>query len=151
MYVDDTDLLYTVKSPTATDEELIEQVQHSTTDWAVLGQAMGECLKPEKCRVYFQTYKFVRGKAQMKRLEELPTPIDHVVMDDKGTLTPTHIRIPQLDGSATQIPTLDIAELAKGLRVYFNVVGDGTDHLSNIWEKCMTWIVDKLGKKPLHT
>ena len=37
-----------------------------------------------------------------------------------------------------------------GLGVYFNVVGDGADHLSNMLEKGMMWI-DKLGTKPLST
>ena len=86
----------------------------------------------------------------MKRLMELPTPIGHVVIDDEETLTPAHIRILQPDGSTTLIPTLEIMESAKGSGVYFNVVGDGTDHLSNMREKGMTWI-DKLCTKPLPT
>ena len=52
----------------------------------------------------------------MKRSNELPTPVCHVVIYDEGTLAPTHIRIPQLDGSTALIPTLDITELANGLR-----------------------------------
>ena len=84
----------------------------------------------------------------MKRLKELPPPICHVIIDDEGTLAPAHIRIPQPDGSMALIPTLDITELLKGLGIYFNVVGDGTDQLSNMQEKGMTWI-DILGTKPL--
>ena len=46
---------------------------------------------------------------------------------------------------------LDITELAKGLGFYFNVLGNGTsNHLSNMWEKGMTWI-DKLGTEPFPT
>ena len=52
----------------------------------------------------------------MKILKELPTLICNDVIDDKGTLAPAHIRIPQLDGSTALIPTLDITELANGLR-----------------------------------
>ena len=62
MYVDDTDPLHTAKSSTACDKELMEQVQGAMTDWTMLGQVTGNCLKPDKCRVYFQTYKFVRGR-----------------------------------------------------------------------------------------
>ena len=61
MYVNDTDLLHKEKYPTAWNEELIEQVWDATMDWTMLGQAKGGCLKLEKYRVYFQTYKFVRG------------------------------------------------------------------------------------------
>ena len=57
---------------------------------------------------------------------------------------------PQEDGSTALIPTLDIKESTKGLGVYFNVVGDGIDHLSNIREKGMTWI-DKMCTKPWPT
>ena len=98
----------------ACDAELIEQVQDATTDWTMLGQATGGCLKPEKCWVYFQTHKFERGKVQMKRLKELPTLICHVLIDDEGTLAPAHLRIPQPDGSTALIQMLDITESAKG-------------------------------------
>ena len=66
MYVDDINLLYVASSATASDSELIEQVQEGTTDWGMLTQATGGILKPEKCRVYFLAYQFVEGKARLK-------------------------------------------------------------------------------------
>ena len=41
MYVDDTDLLHVASSATASDGELIEQVQEGTTDWGMLAKATG--------------------------------------------------------------------------------------------------------------
>ena len=115
-----------------------------------VGPSNRQLLEARKCRVYFQRYKFVRGKPQMKRMEELPTPIGQVVIYYEGTRAPAHIRIPQPDGSTALIPTLKITESAKGLGVYFNVVGGGTDHLSHIQEKGMMRI-DKLDPKLLPT
>ena len=48
LYVDDTDLLHWADSPHTDDEELIEQVQNSTDDFANLAQASGGALKPPK-------------------------------------------------------------------------------------------------------
>ena len=41
MYVDNIDLLHVVSSATASDSELIKQVQEGTTDWDILAQATG--------------------------------------------------------------------------------------------------------------
>ena len=119
-------------------------------DWTVLDQATGGCLKPDKCQVYFQTYKFVQEELKMTKLKELFPPICPVVINVEGMLAPAHIRIPQPDGSTTLIPTLDIDESAKSVGVYFNVMGGGTNNLSNMREKGMMWI-NKLGTKLLTT
>ena len=48
IYVDDTDLLHMAESLMVCNDELTEQVQGATTDYTMLGQATGGCLKPEK-------------------------------------------------------------------------------------------------------
>ena len=61
MYVDDTDLLHWPPSTITDPKELIQYVQHATTDYGKLAQASGGILKAGKCSVYFMDYKFVRG------------------------------------------------------------------------------------------
>ena len=65
-YVDDTDLLHLAPSVNTTDRELFVQVQAATTDWGHIAQASGGALKPEKCYVYFLSYRFINGKVRLK-------------------------------------------------------------------------------------
>ena len=93
MYVDDTNLLHQTKSESASDEELIKHTQVATTDWCMLGQATGGKLKAEKCGVYFMTYKFVSGKARLKKVKDLPEPLGWITRKD-GTEALAHLLIP---------------------------------------------------------
>jgi len=147
MYVDDTDLLHLASSPETTDEELISQAQHQVIDWGMLVQATGGILKQKKCGAYFMAYKFVNGVAKMKKRSELPPPIAKVKMKDKSE-APAHILIPQPDGIAVPIATLDIDQSAEMLGVFFNPLGDGLDHITAMREKGYTWH-DRLKTRPL--
>ena len=74
MYVDDTDLLLWPGSFIAEVEELIAYIQCVTTDWGSLAQASGGLLKDNKCSLYLLFYNFIRGRARMKQLQDLPEP-----------------------------------------------------------------------------
>ena len=102
MYVDDMDLLHWANSQVTDDEELVEQVQTTTNDFAQLAQALGGALKPEKIFVYFLTYQTVRGHTKLKPLSKLPEHRALVEVKQKdGTvrLAPSHISIPQPNGA----------------------------------------------------
>ena len=67
-------------------------------------QAIGAILKPEKSSVYFMFYKFVNGRARLKKRSEFPPAIAEVTTKD-GKTAPAHITIPQPDGSKVPIKT----------------------------------------------
>ena len=94
MYVDDTDLLHWVPSPTTSSTELVEQAQAATNDWGSLGQATDGALKPEKCFLYLLNYAFDNGRARLETLRHLPTPGFSVEVKDKGP-QPAHSTVPQ--------------------------------------------------------
>jgi hypothetical protein len=106
MYVDDTDLLHWPSSNVTDPKELIEYVQHATTDWGKLSQASGGILKAGKCSVYFLDYKFVSGRARMKSLGDLPKPTGLIKLN--GKLLPSHISILQPDGPDARIVTHNV-------------------------------------------
>jgi len=152
MYVDDTDLLHWADSPVTEDEELVEQVQAATNDFAHLAQASGGALKPEKCFVYFLAYHTVRGQTKLKTLSQLPDPVALVEVKQKDgsvKLAPSHISIPQPNGAPVYIPTMDVSEATKMLGVLFAPIGNGIPHIEMMREKGLDW-VDKLKTRPLH-
>ncbi len=74
MYVDDTDLLHWPGTAMIDAEELISEVQRAATDYGTLAIASGGIVKEKKCSVYLLDYKWVRGRARMKLLTNLPAP-----------------------------------------------------------------------------
>ena len=93
MFMDDTDLLHWASSPDTSDEDFIKKVQAASDDYGTISQATGAILKPEKSSVYFMFYKFVNGRARLKKLSEFPPAIAEVTTKDGGT-APAHITIP---------------------------------------------------------
>ena len=150
LYVDDTDLLHRAVSPTTTDTALIKQVQEATFDWGLLSQATGGAMKQPKCFVYFLTYQFSRGRARMKRRRQLPQPQCMVEIEEKGKKrqVPSHISIPQPDGSTAPIPTRDVTEATEMLGVFFKPLGDSLDHIKEMCAKGYEW-ADRLDLRPL--
>lgn len=151
MYVDDTDILHWAESQTTTDDELVAQVQQAQNDWGLLSQATGGILKPEKCSNYFLCYRFINGRARLKSLRQLPEPTDEVLVKNKdgsSYLAPSHITIPQPDGSSVPIATHDVSHASKMLGVHFAPIGDGTTHVKALCAKGSDW-VDNLKTKPL--
>lgn len=97
MYVDNTDLLHLGNDRHMDDEELIEQVQQSTTDFGMLAQAGGGAFKPEKCSVYLMCYEKITGKKRLKSLKKHPDPSSYVNVkqaDGSFAMEPSHIKIP---------------------------------------------------------
>ncbi len=62
IYVDDTNLLHWPPSSATDPEELVEHIQHATTDYGRLAIASGGILKEKKCSVYFMDYINVSGR-----------------------------------------------------------------------------------------
>ena len=146
MYVDDTDLLHWPDSPSCEPEELVQHVQRSTTDYGLLAQASGGILKPTKCSVYFLAYKFVRGRARLMSLQDLPAPSARVTEGNQEY--PSHITIPQPDGSVAPIVTHDVTTASKMLGVHFSPSGNSADHVEYIVQKGLDWL-DCMRTKPL--
>ena len=149
MYVDNTDLLHWTPSLTTTAAELVNQVQAATTDWGMLTQATGGALKPEKCFLYLFHYNFEKGRAKMKTLRQLPRPLTHVVLAT-GPPQPSHITVPQPNGDAASIPTIDCKTDMEMLGIFFAPASDGTAHIQQMCKKGFTW-ADRLKAKPLPT
>ena len=147
MYVDDTNWLHLGKSIRMSDDNLVSQVQRATTDAGMLSQATGGALKQEKCSAHIMCWRFPNGQPRLKRIDELPRPCAQVEQKD-GTMAPAHLMIPQPDGPALPIATLDVSVASKMLGVHFAPVGDGTTHVEAMRGKGMDW-VDKLKTKPL--
>jgi hypothetical protein len=105
IYVDDTDLIHTSPSVTASPAELIANFQKSTNVWGGLAIATGASLKPEKCFAYFMVYKFLAGRATLGSIRTLPTSSAPIPQIDSLPL-PSHLTVPLPDGSTAPIPTL---------------------------------------------
>ncbi len=118
MYVDDTDLIHWGDSAHMEDEALIEKVQVATNDFGLLAQASGGALKPKKFFVYFMCYHMVNNKTKLKLLKKLPKPTATVkvkLKDGSEGLEPSHISLPQPDGSRAPIPTKEVSEATEML------------------------------------
>ena len=98
---------------------------------------------------YLMCWRFVRRQPQLKRIDEVPSPIARVERKD-GTIAPAHLTIPQPDGPALPITTLDVLTVSKMLGVHFAPVGDGTAHVEAMRGKGMDW-VDKMKTQALLT
>ena len=146
MYVDDTDLLHWPESPAADTEELIHHVQEATMDYGRLAQASGGILKENKCSVYFLAYKYPGGRARMRSLHDLPAPTAYVLDGEKAF--PSHIYIPQPDGSESPIITHEVTTASKMLGVHFSPAGNSLTHVSHMVQKGLDW-VDCLRTKPV--
>ena len=111
-----TDLLHWAHSVYDTNADFIAQCQQSTTDWGLLTLATGGALKQSKCSIYSMLYKFVNGRAKLKRLRGLPTPSSKLTLEnEKAALS--HINIPQPDGSTCAIQTLNVTDSSKMLGI----------------------------------
>ncbi len=65
----------------------------------------------------FLDYKFIRGRAGMKSLQDLLAPRLYISKGD--TMYPAHIIIPQPDGTEMPIKTHDVTTASKMLGVLF--------------------------------
>jgi len=148
MYVDDTDLLHWAGSPTTTTRELILEVQRATNEWGLLVQATGGALKPIKCSIYLITYRFVHGRARMNQNTHLPLPGSYIPQDE-GPSAPSHITIPQPNGTQVPIPTRDVTVASEMLGIFFAPLGKGTEHIKAMCKKGFQW-ADRLSSRPLR-
>ena len=147
MYVEDTDSLHWAPTPTTSDEELIERVQKADNNWGQLSQESGGILKLEKCSLYLLSYKFVRGRARLKSLADLPL-VQAEVLTKEGERVPAHITVPQLDGTKAFIQTHEVTDASKMLGLHFAPCGNLTAHIEKMRQKGLEW-ADCLTAKPL--
>ena len=103
LFIDDTNLIMRVETPTTTLEEFIEYVQQALTDWAGLVMASGGSLKQSKSVGVIRTFNYASGRARLNKVRALPAE----------TLT-----IPQRTGGDVTIPMLDVDVAKKTLGVW---------------------------------
>ena len=93
------------------------------------------------------SYKFVRGKARLKKVKELPPPLG-VVQQKDGTLAPAQFYVPTPPAGRALIPTLEVTEESEMLGTFYASASDGTRHLTEMRGKGFEW-ADRLTTRPL--
>ena len=117
LYVDDTDLLHMSRTERVSKAEFVAQVQRAIYYWAKLLQATGGSLKPEKCYWYLLSYKFVRGVACLKTIQDIK----------QYTLL-----IPQPNGDEVPIALKSPNAASEVLGIWMSPTEDGTRHLQHM-------------------
>ncbi len=85
--------------------------------------------------------KRVNSKTKLKLLKKLPKPTAMVkvkLKDGSEGLEPSHISLPQPDGSQAPIPTKEVSEATEILGVLFAMVGNGLPHMEMMKDKGLT-------------
>jgi hypothetical protein len=118
----------------------------ATTDYGQLAQASSGILKAKKCSMYFLDYKFIRGCARMKSLQDLLAPRLYISKGD--AMYPSNIIIPQLDGVEMPIIIHNATTALKMLGVHFSPAGNSPMHVEHMVQKGLDW-VDYLCTKPV--
>ncbi len=95
---------------------------------------------------FFFDYEFVRGRAKMKSLHDLPPPRVYVM--DKGCIYPLHIIIPQPDSPDAPIETNNVTNVSKMLDVHISLARNLSMHVERMVQKGIDW-VDCLHTKPV--
>jgi hypothetical protein len=131
IYIDDTNMIHTTPSVTATAQELISHTQEATNTWGGLAIATGAALKPEKCFAYILNYKFINGRAVMGSTRSLPTPSAMIPQND-GTSLPSHLTVPLPDGSCAPIPTIPNTTTSLTLGIWQSPASRGTKHVKEM-------------------
>ena len=93
-------------------------------------------------------YKFVKGRARLQELKDLPEAGYEVELPD-GTLAAAYILIPQSDGTEVPIVTHTVAVASKMLGLIFAPVGGSSAHVDAMVGKGMDW-ADRLTTRPLQ-
>jgi hypothetical protein len=99
------------------NEEFLQLLQSATNDWAGLVHVTGGLLKPQKCFWYMLGWVWMKGKARLKTLYELPQ---------------NSLYIPQLDDTRVSIHLKAISDPEKKLGVYICPLGDFSCHAAQI-------------------
>ena len=124
IFVDDSELLHRALSQSTTVEDFMHIVQRAINDWGGIGHAIGGTLKPSKCHGQVVAFKFKRGKAEYKKVKELPS---------------TSLTIPKPDGSCATIPLKEVDEAVETLGVFTCPSGDFSAQLKKIKGKGLDW------------
>ena len=98
-------------------------------DYGLLAQTSGGILMEAKCSVYFLDYKYVRVRAVLKSLADLPAPTSYITEDD--LLKTSHICISQPIGPPVPIVTHDVNTASKMLGVHFSPAGNSAVHMEH--------------------
>ena len=71
MYVDDTDLLHWAPKARTNDKDLIKQIQRDVNLWGEIVQSTGAVVNALKSSLFLLSYKWSRGRAQLKTVKNL--------------------------------------------------------------------------------
>jgi hypothetical protein len=135
LYVDDTDLLHKPAQRPVAEIEIVKYTQQATHYWAKLLQATGGNLKTTKCYWYLLSYKFVKGTASLKTLQDLP----------RYTLT-----IPQTDGGNIAIKLKDAHTASQVLGIWSSPSSTDNKHLDYMVQKGQEW-TNRMKRSTLDT
>ena len=124
LYVDDTDLLLCADSPTMSERAFFEKIQRSVTAWAKIVLATGGSLKASKCHASVASFKFVQGKARMKKKSALPS---------------IPITIAATDGTQKTIELIEPTASKKTLGVLTNLANVSKSQLKYIRDLGLGW------------
>ena len=106
LFVDDTDQFHLSKDDQSKDK-FIRQVQAAITFWGMIVLATGGYLKQSKCQVCPVQFRFINGRAIVK----------------KPRFMPNHqFSIPQKVGTTVTIPTVDPWSATKSLGLMYDVM-----------------------------
>ena len=108
-FVYDTNLLIRAQHENTSNTESMFDIQQKNYDWAMLVMETGGELKPKKCDVSINLYKFVDGKARLKTKAKLPN---------------IPILVPQKHGCSAIINVLEPTHSSKTLGLWTNKAGE---------------------------
>ena len=73
LYVDDTELLLSVKNIMDSDEEFVKLIQRAGMDWGLFVQATGGLLSMKKCYVSINSFKLSEAGQSSSKQENHPS------------------------------------------------------------------------------
>ena len=123
LFVDDTDQFHLAKD-NQSEDNFVRQVQAAITFWGMIVLATGGYLKQSKCQVYPVLFRFIHGRAIVK----------------KPRFMPNHqFTIPQKGGMTVTILTVDQWSATKSLGVMYNVMNICKHQVQFISDKGIVW------------
>ena len=103
LFVNDTGLLMRAVSTSTTDRKFWTSIQKALDNWAGIVMVTGGSVKPKKCQVSVNLWRFERGVVKLKTRRRLPK---------------TPITVLQKDRSRARIPLLELGKSRKMLGFY---------------------------------
>ncbi len=96
------------------------------------------CNETGKCYAYFLSYWYDRGQAKLRTVKALHDSIAPITLPS-GETTPSHLRVPILNGTSAPIPTLRNEHTSLMLGIYFGPTSGGSTHIQEMAKKGYAW------------